>query len=278
MFWRQIKQGIVEDTIYCPPELCVLFAAQTQQFEQGDCSAEMTLDVSQALPQRVLGQHSLTPPEWQEVVKSAWSKLKGTPKQAALMDYLNIAQDLEQYGITYFEVTNKKKTNLWLGVHNLGMDVYEYSNKVTPRLGFPWSEIRNISFNDKKFTIKMVSKEAPDFKFFSPRYKLNKRILQLCVGNHQFFVTRRQAQAAGKFSEGEDRATLESKLRNTKDQLLSIRQNLDSKKDSTKQTAEDLEYRKNQEAGNDKFKTMKKAQSGDAKRRVLEFEDLDAEC
>jgi len=278
LFWRQIKQGIVEDTIYCPPELCVLFAAQTQQFEQGDCSAEMTLDVSQALPQRVLGQHSLTPPEWQEVVKSAWSKLKGTPKQAALMDYLNIAQDLEQYGITYFEVTNKKKTNLWLGVHNLGMDVYEYSNKVTPRLGFPWSEIRNISFNDKKFTIKMVSKEAPDFKFFSPRYKLNKRILQLCVGNHQFFVTRRQAQAAGKFSEGEDRATLESKLRNTKDQLLSIRQNLDSKKDSTKQTAEDLEYRKNQEAGNDKFKTMKKAQSGDAKRRVLEFEDLDAVC
>lgn len=42
------------------------------------------------------------------------------------MDYLNIAQDLEQYGITYFEVTNKKGTKLWLGVHNLGMDVYEF--------------------------------------------------------------------------------------------------------------------------------------------------------
>ena len=51
------------------------------------------------------------------------------PRQQALLDYLNIAQDLEMYGITYFEVANKKGTKLWLGVHNLGMDIYEYSNK-----------------------------------------------------------------------------------------------------------------------------------------------------
>lgn len=50
-------------------------------------------------------------------------------RQAAIMDYLNIAQDLEMYGVTYFEVTNKKGTKLWLGVHNLGMDIYEYHNK-----------------------------------------------------------------------------------------------------------------------------------------------------
>jgi hypothetical protein len=49
-------------------------------------------------------------------------------------DYLNIAQDLEMYGVTYFEVTNKKGTKLWLGVHNLGMDIYEYSNKFVPNL------------------------------------------------------------------------------------------------------------------------------------------------
>jgi hypothetical protein len=35
------------------------------------------------------------------------------------------------YGLTYFEVTNKKGTKLWLGVHNLGMDIYEYHNKCT---------------------------------------------------------------------------------------------------------------------------------------------------
>lgn len=152
--------------------------------------------VANQLPQRVIDQHGLTLEQWEERVTNAWSGQKGVPPQTAIMDYLNIAQDLEQYGITYFEITNKKGTRLWLGVHNLGMDIYEYSNKVcpahtfsalcvsckrltvrtsgkvTPRLGFPWGEIRNISFNDKKFTIKMVSKDAPDFKFFSPRFKV----------------------------------------------------------------------------------------------------------
>lgn len=29
LFWKQIQTAIVADNIYCPPELCVLFAAQT---------------------------------------------------------------------------------------------------------------------------------------------------------------------------------------------------------------------------------------------------------
>lgn len=32
---------------------------------------------------------------------------------------------------------------------------------MTPKIGFPWSEIRNISFNDKKFVIKPIDKKAP---------------------------------------------------------------------------------------------------------------------
>lgn len=282
LFWKQIKAGIVEDSIYCPPELCVLFAAQSMQATNGDYDEAShgpgTVVPSNELPQRVLVQHGLDTGQWEERVKNAWKGLAGTPKETAIMDYLNIAQDLEQYGITYFEVTNKKGTRLWLGVHNLGMDIYEFNNKVTPRLGFPWAEIRNISFNDKKFTIKMVAKDAPDFKFFSPRFKLNKRILALCVGNHQFFVARRHAQASGAIQQ-EDRATLEAKLRKTKEQLLAIRMDLESVKDASKLTKDDVEYAKNQQAGLDKFKTMKKAQSGDAKRRVMDFEDLDeAEC
>jgi hypothetical protein len=55
-------------------------------------------------------------------------------REQAITDYLNIAQDLEMYGITYFEVHNKKGTKLWLGVHNLGMDIYEYNNKYAPSL------------------------------------------------------------------------------------------------------------------------------------------------
>eukprot|EP00038_Savillea_parva_P018614 m.24544 g.24544 ORF g.24544 m.24544 type:complete len:383 (-) comp4168_c0_seq1:2348-3496(-) len=282
LFWKQIKNGVVNNDIYSPPELCVLFAAQSMQAEQGDYDPAThgpgTVIVANQLPQRVIEQHGLSLEQWEERIKNAWEAQKGVNPEQAMMDYLNIAQDLEQYGITYFEITNKKGTRLWLGVHNLGMDIYEYNNKVTPRLGFPWGEIRNISFNDKKFTIKMVAKEAPDFKFFSPRFKVNKRILALCVGNHFFFISRRRAQANGELVQ-EDRATLEAKLRKTKEQLLAIRMDLEKVKDATKVTKEDEEHTKREAEGMDKFKTMKKAQAGDAKRRIMDFESLEeAEC
>ena len=78
-----------------------------------------------------------------------------------MMEYLKIAQDLEMYGVNYFSIKNKKGTDLWLGVDALGLNVYEQEDKLTPKIGFPWSEIRNISFNDKKFVIKPIDKKAP---------------------------------------------------------------------------------------------------------------------
>lgn len=94
-------------------------------------------------------------------------------------------------------------------------------NRMTPKIGFPWSEIRNISFNDKKFVIKPIDKKAPvrkprnnpkksdkssisdsslksgpfpfqDFVFYAPRLRINKRILALCMGNHELYMRRRK--------------------------------------------------------------------------------------
>lgn len=41
------------------------------------------------------------------------------------------------------------------------MLVLLFFNRLTPKIGFPWSEIRNISFNDKKFVIKPIDKKSP---------------------------------------------------------------------------------------------------------------------
>ncbi|XP_036180437.1 radixin isoform X3 [Myotis myotis] len=113
-------------------------------------------------------------------------------REDSMMEYLKIAQDLEMYGVNYFEIKNKKGTELWLGVDALGLNIYEHDDKLTPKIGFPWSEIRNISFNDKKFVIKPIDKKAPDFVFYAPRLRINKRILALCMGNHELYMRRRK--------------------------------------------------------------------------------------
>lgn len=64
--------------------------------------------------------------------------------------------------------------------------------RLTPKIGFPWSEIRNIPFNDRKFIIKPIDQKAPDFVFFAPRVRINKRILALCMGNHELYMRRRK--------------------------------------------------------------------------------------
>jgi len=108
----------------------------------------------------------------------------------------------------------------------LGLNIYEKENKLAPKTTFTWSEIRHISFDDKKFIIKPVEKTSPNFMFFSQKTRMNKlvkkqsdvgswvrgliaiklnehnsdtaahilfvKILDLCIGNHDLFMRRRK--------------------------------------------------------------------------------------
>jgi len=137
-------------------------------------------------------QHKLSREDWEERITNWYGEHRGMLREDAMMEYLKIAQDLEMYGVNYFDIKNKKGTELWLGVDALGLNIYEKDDRLTPKIGFPWSEIRNISFNDRKFVIKPIDKKAPDFVFFAPRLRINKRILTLCMGNHELYMRRRK--------------------------------------------------------------------------------------
>lgn len=196
LFYLQVRNAKLSDEIYCPPETSVLLASYAVQAKHGDYNPEIhkpgCLANDRLLPQRVMDQHKLTKEQWEERIMNWWTEHKGMPREDAMMEYLKIAQDLEMYGVNYFEIKNKKGTDLWLGVDALGLNIYEKDDKLTPKIGFPWSEIRNISFNDKKFVIKPIDKKAPDFVFFAPRLRINKRILSLCMGNHELYMRRRK--------------------------------------------------------------------------------------
>ncbi|XP_049804339.1 moesin/ezrin/radixin homolog 1 isoform X1 [Schistocerca nitens] len=196
LFYLQVKNAILSDEIYCPPETSVLLASYAVQARHGDYNKAIHtpgfLANDRLLPQRVMDQHKMTKEEWEQSVTTWWNEHKGMLTEDAMMEYLKIAQDLEMYGVNYFEIRNKKGTDLWLGVDALGLNIYEQDDKLTPKIGFPWSEIRNISFNDRKFIIKPIDKKAPDFVFFAPRVRINKRILALCMGNHELYMRRRK--------------------------------------------------------------------------------------
>nr|XP_041630818.1 moesin/ezrin/radixin homolog 1 isoform X8 [Drosophila kikkawai] len=196
LFYLQVKNAILTDEIYCPPETSVLLASYAVQARHGDHNKTTHtagfLANDRLLPQRVIDQHKMSKEEWEQSIMTWWQEHRSMLREDAMMEYLKIAQDLEMYGVNYFEIRNKKGTDLWLGVDALGLNIYEQDDRLTPKIGFPWSEIRNISFSEKKFIIKPIDKKAPDFMFFAPRVRINKRILALCMGNHELYMRRRK--------------------------------------------------------------------------------------
>merc|ERR1719328_874673 len=196
MFFLQVKESILSDEVYCPPETSVLLSSYAIQAKYGDYNTDVhkpgVLANDRLLPQRVMDQHKMSKDQWEERIVNWWAEHKGMLREDAMMEYLKIAQDLEMYGVNYFEIKNKKGTELWLGVDALGLNIYEKEDRLTPKIGFPWSEIRNISFNDRKFVIKPIDTKAPNFVFFAPRLRINKRILTLCMGNHELYMRRRK--------------------------------------------------------------------------------------
>ena len=80
-----------------------------------------------------------------------------------------MAQDLEMLGVNYFDITvrkfcacsdrenldllqNKKGTKLWMGVDAFGLNIYEQDDQLSPKISFPWGEIRNVEYHGKKVT------------------------------------------------------------------------------------------------------------------------------
>uniref|UniRef100_A0AAY4CS39 FERM domain-containing protein n=1 Tax=Denticeps clupeoides TaxID=299321 RepID=A0AAY4CS39_9TELE len=197
LFFMQVKESILSDEVYCPPETAVLLASYSVQAKFGDFTKDIHkpgyLTSDRLLPQRWVGLKYDYINQWEERIQVWHEEHQGMLKEDAMMEYLKIAQDLEMYGVNYFEIKNKKGTELYLGVDALGLNIYEKNDKLTPKIGFPWSEIRNISFNDKKFVIKPIDKKAPvRFCLLRPRLRINKRVLQLCMGNHELYMRRRK--------------------------------------------------------------------------------------
>ncbi|XP_052227288.1 merlin-like isoform X3 [Dreissena polymorpha] len=56
-------------------------------------------------------------------------------------------------------------------------------------------EMYGVNYFKIAFVIKAIDKKAPDFTFYAPKIRINKLILELCVGNHELFMRRRRADS-----------------------------------------------------------------------------------
>uniref|UniRef100_A0A3Q3B623 Ezrin b n=1 Tax=Kryptolebias marmoratus TaxID=37003 RepID=A0A3Q3B623_KRYMA len=190
-FFMQVKDAILADEVYCPPETAVLLASYAVQAKFGDYSKEIHrpgyLLSERLLPQRVMEQHKLSKEQWEERIQVWHEEHSGMLKWDAMMEYLKISQDLEMYGVNYFDIKNKKGTDLRLGVDALGLNVFNGKGfYILPRVS---SIIHFLKYFSQAF---FLLSTFQDFVFYAPRLRINKRILHLCMGNHELYMRRRK--------------------------------------------------------------------------------------
>lgn len=80
LFYLQVKNAILSDEIYCPPETSVLLASYAVQAKYGDQSADIHKSLAsdhRVLPQRVMDQHKLTRDDWEERIITWYHEHKG---------------------------------------------------------------------------------------------------------------------------------------------------------------------------------------------------------
>uniref|UniRef100_A0A4W5N033 FERM domain-containing protein n=1 Tax=Hucho hucho TaxID=62062 RepID=A0A4W5N033_9TELE len=183
LFFLQVKEAILNDENYCPPETAVLLASYSVQAKYADYNKDSHkpgyLTNDRLLPQRVLEQHKLTKEQWEDRIQTWHEEHRGMLRSDSMMEYLKIAQDLEMYGVNYFEIKNKKGTELWLGVDSLGLNIYEHEDK-------------SVSLLLQLYQLWLAYWKSTDFVFYAPRLRINKRILALCMGNHELYMRRRK--------------------------------------------------------------------------------------
>lgn len=92
----QVKNAILTDEIYCPPETSVLLASYAVQARHGDFQKVIHipgfLANDRLLPQRVMDQHKMSKEEWESSITTWWQEHRGMLREDAMMEYLKIAQ------------------------------------------------------------------------------------------------------------------------------------------------------------------------------------------
>uniref|UniRef100_A0A8D0G8P7 FERM domain-containing protein n=1 Tax=Sphenodon punctatus TaxID=8508 RepID=A0A8D0G8P7_SPHPU len=171
LFFLQVKKQILDEEIYCSPEATVLLASYAVQAKYGDYDPNFH-------EPGFLAQDELLPKR----VSIYLLHVKMSEHRALLLPSCLSQQ-------------NKNYTDLLFGVDAKGIHIYSINNRFSPNKSFEWSAICNISYSEKELTIKPLDKKAEVFKFFSSQLKVNKLILQLCIGNHDLFMRRRKVDS-----------------------------------------------------------------------------------
>ena len=158
LFYLQARSLIFRGALEAEPEIVFQLAALSLQAAYGDFVDEPTtrsmVKKSPILPANVLKEHPSMAFCEDQVIEH-YQKMRGQTRGQAVVNYMTIVESMPTYGVHYFEVYDKRQSPWWLGLSCRGIAQYAYGNRRVPVRVFPWKQLENLYFRDKKFSIEV---------------------------------------------------------------------------------------------------------------------------
>ncbi|CAF4908147.1 unnamed protein product [Rotaria sp. Silwood1] len=228
LFYLQVKHDILNMNIYCPPDTAAHLASLSLQAKFGDydqiesSSESLNLENEALLPLTCFQKIELSRTDWFNRIVNLWRTHALLTREEAEMSYLKHAQDLDMFGLSFFEISKMQGTNksssssqqqiksinqqqkqsdqpsiaaeLWLGIDSLGIRFYK-KNKLRPEVFFSWCDVKSVTAHDKKVILNLTIDKHATFAFYTTKSSVSKEILDLATGNHELYMKRRQEQS-----------------------------------------------------------------------------------
>ena len=74
-------------------------------------------------------------------------------KPIQFTDCAGVLGKVFRYTVVMSFPQNKKGSQLWMGVDAFGLNIYEQDDQLSPKITFPWGEIRNVEYHGKKVNV-----------------------------------------------------------------------------------------------------------------------------
>lgn len=211
LFFLQARILVFKGTIQCDSETVFELAALALHATNGDFTSEETAKADlrklPVLPTRTLKERPSISYCENKVIEF-YKKSAGQTRGESIVRYLCIFQSLPTYGVHYYEVKDKSNMPWWLGLSPKGIGVYDHGDKIKPRKIFLWSQIENIYFRDRKFSIEIRDSYRANtltrkpgagsmmvHAWFSSTAMLAKTMWTMAISQHQFYLDKKQVEA-----------------------------------------------------------------------------------
>ncbi|KAM7539059.1 hypothetical protein Aperf_G00000054009 [Anoplocephala perfoliata] len=198
--FNKVYTAIISEKIFCPPETAVYLAAVACQAKFGPAKSlrNPVPPVKELLPKSTLDNHNLSINEWEERISKWHLKLRDTSFMDAIVEYLDIAQDVELYGASVFEVEAQSQVRKWISLDAVGLNIYD-SKRKPPTKRYVWSDISSFTAVDDKIEIELVHRPKQIIEFVAQSQQIGKLLEGLFLGSKELYSRRKKDDVSFKY-------------------------------------------------------------------------------